>query len=532
VGGTLITGGDILTMEEASRPDAVAVRAGRIVAVGSRADCREVLGSGYDLVDLEGRTLLPGFVDAHCHPLMYGQSLTWVDCTPARTPSIASVVAALRARASTTLPGSAVRGFGYHQALLEERRHPDRRDLDRVATDRPVMLIHASGHGIVANGLLLERLHIDESSSDPQGGFIERDAAGRPTGLLWDAATDLVTGEGGVKITNHGPNFHLPDPMPELLDALDVAQEHFVAKGVTTVCDAQVSQREMSVWLAARDAGRLRVRAGMLVLSSLLDEILTIGLNSTLGDDRLAFLGIKLYADGSLTAYNAAIESGYAFDPHHHGHEYHPPAELADLLCRAHVAGLQTGTHAQGDRAIRTVLDGLEAAQRRVARPDARHRVEHCGLPGADNIARMAALAAIAVVQPQHHHLYGEAVAAAVGPGGDSYNPLGSLTRAGVLVAFSSDAPVAPPDPLLAISTAVTRTTASGAVLGDRSEGLTVPQALAAHTIGAARAMRRDGSVGSIAPGKLADLIMVERNPLSCDPEELPGLMITPLPSV
>ncbi|MST34359.1 amidohydrolase family protein, partial [Acidimicrobiaceae bacterium USS-CC1] len=228
----------------------------------------------------------------------------------------------------------------------------------------------------------------------------------------------------------------------------------------------------------------------------------------------------------------AAIDAGYAFDPCHHGHEYHAPEELADLIGRAHAAGLQTGTHAQGDRAIRVALDAIELAQASAPRPDARHRIEHCGLPGAANIARMAALGAVAVNQPQHHYLYGEAVAAAVGPAGRNYNPLGSLRRAGVAIALSSDAPVAPPDPLRAISTAVTRRTVSGAVLGDPGEALTVEQALAAHTIGAARAMRREAAIGSIEPGKLADLVVLDRNPLRCDPDELPGLAVSRLPAV
>lgn len=527
----LVTGGDILTMAGGPSPEAIAVRGGRIAAVGSRDHCAGVLGARYDTVELGGATLLPGFVDAHCHPLMLGQSQTWVDCTPERAPSIDDIVGALGHRAGLR-PGAPVRGFGYHQGRLSDGRHPDRHDLDRVTVEQPVMLMHASGHGIVVNSHLLDAIGVDDAMPDPPGGVIHRDAAGHATGLLWDAATDLITGEGGVKITNHGPNFHLPEPMADLLEALDLAQELFLAKGVTSVCDAQVSQREMTVWLAARDTGRLRVRAGMLVLSSLLDEVLRLGLHSTLGDDQLAFLGIKCYSDGSLTSYNAAIDAGYAFDPCHHGHEYHAPEELADLIGRAHAAGLQTGTHAQGDRAIRVALDAIELAQASAPRPDARHRIEHCGLPGAANIARMAALGAVAVNQPQHHYLYGEAVAAAVGPAGRNYNPLGSLRRAGVAIALSSDAPVAPPDPLRAISTAVTRRTVSGAVLGDPGEALTVEQALAAHTIGAARAMRREAAIGSIEPGKLADLVVLDRNPLRCDPDELPGLAVSRLPAV
>ncbi len=518
----VFTGGDILTMTEERYPEALAIRDGIIIAVGALADCRASVGSGAEVIDLGGRVLMPGFIDAHCHPLMLGQSLTWVDCSPDQVPSIEAMVKLLAGRGGTLRAGAPIWGYGYHQGRLAERRHPNRQDLDLVATDRPVMVMHTSGHGIVVNTLMLQRMGVDDATPDPDGGVIERDAAGHATGLLWDAATDLITGEGGVKITNHGPNFHIPDAQSELLDALDLAQDIFLAKGVTTVLDAQVSRREMSVWLAARDLGRLRLRTGMLVLSSLLDEVLALGLNSTLGDHQLAFLGIKCYADGSLTSYNANISADYAFDPCHHGHVYHSDSELKDLIGRAHAVGLQVGIHAQGDAAIRSTLDAIQQAQSMFPRSDVRHRVEHCGLPGDEEIARMADLGVFAVNQSQHHFLYGKAVARAVGAGGDRYNPLGSLHRAGVEVALSSDAPVSMPDPLATVFAAVTRASVEGGVVGDLSESITVEQALWAHTMGGARSMHREAKVGSLAPGKFADLITLDQNPLKVAVAEIP----------
>jgi len=522
----VFTGGDILTMTEQRYPEALAVSDGTIVAVGGLADCRAIAGGGADLIDLEGRVLMPGFVDAHCHPLMLGQSLTWVNCSPDEVPSIDAMVKLLSSRGTTLRAGTPIWGYGYHQGRLAEGRHPDRHDLDAVATDRPVMVMHTSGHGTVVNTWMLRQMGVDHATPNPEGGVIERDAAGHATGLLWDAATDLITGEGGVKITNHGPNFHVPDSQSELLDALDAAQDVFLAKGVTTVLDAQVSQREMSVWLAARDGGRLRLRTGMLILSSLLDEVLDLGLNSTLGDDRLAFLGIKCYADGSLTSYNANISADYAFDPCHHGHVYHSDDELKDLIGRAHAVGLQVGIHAQGDAAIRSTLDAIERAQSITPRPDARHRIEHCGLPGDEEIARMAALRVFAVNQPQHHFLYGKAVAKAIGVGGERYNPLGSLHRAGVEVALSSDAPVSMPDPLASVFAAVTRASVEGGMIGDASECITVEEALWAHTMGGARSMHREATVGSLTPGKFADLITLDHNPLKAAIADIPHIQV------
>jgi predicted amidohydrolase YtcJ len=524
---TLFIGGDLVTMTGQVQPEALAVRDGRIVEVGTRSDCTSALTSDFELIDLGGQTLMPGFVDAHCHPLMLGQSLSWVDCTPEVAPSIDELVNALMARVPKASTKNPVWGFGYHQGRLAEQRHPDRLDLDRVAIDRAVLVMHASGHGTVVNSWMLERIGIDDNTPNPEGGVIHRDAAGHATGLLWDSATDLITGNGGVKITKHGPNFHIPAPMPELIEALDVAQDTFLAKGVTSILDAQVSQREMSVWLSARDAGRLRIRANMLVLSSLLEQVLDLGLNSQLGDDLLTFLGIKCYADGSLTAYNANISAGYSFDPCHRGHIYHSDDELADLIGRAHAVGLQTGTHAQGDAAIRSALDAIEGAQNKTPRADARHRIEHCGLPSDDEIARMASLGVYSVNQPQHHYLYGKAVARAVGEGGDRYNPLQSLLSANVNVALSSDAPVAMPDPLLAVYAAVTRTSIEGGTVGDGSQCITVEQALQAHTIGGARSIHKENMIGSLEVGKFADLIVLDRNPATAPVESIPEIHIS-----
>ena len=239
--------------------------------------------------------------------------------------------------------------------------------------------MHTSGHGYVANSHALTEAGITAATPTPPGGLIDRDDDGNPLGRVFDSACDLLTGPSGVKITNHGPNFHLPDE-PDALDArLDEAQEAFLAAGITTVGDCQVTDREMTNYLRARDGGRLRIRVGIYVLSSHVDGLRRLGVSSTLGDERLGIAGVKHYADGSLISGTAYLPCGCGAT---HGYLYHGEGELEDLVAASSTAGLQTATHAQGPDAIESALRGLE----RALRPDLRYRIEHCGgssgLPG------------------------------------------------------------------------------------------------------------------------------------------------------
>ena len=194
----LFAGGPIHPVAGPDRPQAIAVAGATLLEVGSLADCRDALGRGYQEVDLAGATLVPGFVDAHCHPLMLGQTATWVDVSPARAPDIPALVKLLRQQAALLRPGEPLRAYGYNHRALPERRHPTAADLDRAATDREIYVMNQSGHGGVLNTAGLARHRITASTPDIPGGHLGRDAAGHPDGLVMDAACDLLTGDGGV----------------------------------------------------------------------------------------------------------------------------------------------------------------------------------------------------------------------------------------------------------------------------------------------------------------------------------------------
>ena len=522
----LITAGVIHTVDAAdSVATAMLIDRGRILAIGDRATVEAAAaGQGVERVDLGDAVVVPGFVDAHAHPLMYGQLLTWVDCGPQKAGSIPEIVALLRAAAAELPPGRPVRGYGYEQRNLAEKRHPTRHELDEVAGDREVYLMNASGHGGVVNSFTLERGGVTRDTPDPDGGVFFRDETGELTGELSDAACNMLTGVHGVKIGHHGPNFHLGDEPEEHLRQLDTAMGLFLEGGVTTIGDAQVTRREFDMYLRLAEAGRLPVRVSMYLLSHLLDEALEMGLVGPFGNAFLSFAGIKLYADGTLGGWTAYFPDGYVGDPCRTGQLYHDPADYTELIRRAHAAGLQTATHAQSPTAIEMVVSAIEAALAERPDPDARHRIEHCGLPTPEQIARMAAAGIRPVNQTQHYFNWGEGVEEAVGTPGERFNPLGEFAAAGVPMTISSDAPVAEPIPLEAIQTAVTRVTRRGHRLGPDALRISARAALRAHTYEGAASLGREDDLGSLEVGKHADFVVLDADPLAVAPETISSI--------
>lgn len=511
--------------------EAFLIFAGQIAMVGTVDECRaaaaELSPADPVVTDLGDQIVVPGFIDAHAHPLMLGQMMSWVDCGPEKASSIPEIVALLADAAARIPDGLPVRGYGYEQRNLAEKRHPHRSELDQVAGDREVYLMNASGHGGVVNTFTLENNGISRETPNPKGGEFFRDADGELTGELSDAACNILTGLGGVKIGHHGPNFHLADAPDEHLRQLSVAQENFLQGGVTTIGDAQVTKREFDMYLRLAEQNRLKTRISMYLLSHLLDEAIDTGLHGAFGNSRLSFAGIKFYADGTLGGWTAYFPDGYVGDPCRTGQLYHEPAEYQALISRAHAVGLQTATHAQSPTAIEMVISSLEAALAENPASDARHRIEHCGLPTPEQITRMAAAGIHPVNQPQHHYNWGEGVEQAIGTPGERFNPLGEFAAAGVHVTISSDAPVADPRPLEAIHAAVSRRTRRGHQLGGDELAISRELALRAHTINAAVTLGREAEIGSIEVGKRADFAVLDGDLFACAAEDISAIAVS-----
>jgi predicted amidohydrolase YtcJ len=527
---TLIIAGMIRTVDDAApTASAMLIGGGRILFVGTKPDAEAVAA---DLrldpvrIDCPQATIVPGFVDPHAHPLMYGQLLSWIDVSPDKASTIPEMIEILRRESAKLQEGAPIRGFGYEQRNLAEQRHPSRHELDEVADDREVYVMNASGHGGVVNTFTFEKFGITRETPNPAGGEFFRDAGGELTGELSDAACNVLTGLNGVKIGHHGPNFHLGDEAAEHQRQLDLVQQEFLTGGVTTIGDAQVSKRELAAYLAMADRDGLHMRVSMYFLSHLLDAVLDLGLTGPFGNALLSTAGIKLYADGTLGGWTAYFPDGYVGDPCRTGQLYHSPEEYVQLLRRAHAAGLQTATHAQSPTAIKMVVDAVEAAETDRPDSDARHRIEHCGLPDPAEITRMARLGIRPVNQTQHYFNWGEGVEQAIGTPGERFNPLGEFRDAGVPITLSSDAPVAEPRPLEAMQTAVTRVTRRGHKLGPDSLRITAEAALRAHTLEGAISLGRENEFGSLEVGKRADFTILGADPLAVAGDEIGDIAV------
>ncbi|MCG8588733.1 MAG: amidohydrolase [Proteobacteria bacterium] len=513
---TVYRGGPILTMDPENRvAEALGVAGERIAQVGDEAAVLAWAGPNARIVELQGRVLLPGFVDAHGH--FPGEGI-YGFVADLQSPPVGSVVgvedllARLSEQAARTSADDWILGLGYDDSLLREGRHPTREELDRVAPERPVAAIHVSGHLGVVNSAALAVLGIGPETPDPPGGHIARDASGKANGLLEESALDPVVGR---LMT------------PSLLDALRIAREasrRAVAQGVTTVQNGLTPAAQIGplLWL-----GRLGLLPHRLVLwpsMEALDQALAAGKPLPTRTGPRVWVGaVKLVADGSIQGYTGYLSAPYHVppgdDPSFRGYPRIPADELAERVLRYHRAGFQLAVHGNGDASIDDILDALERALVAHPRPDARPIVIHAQMARPDQLDRMRALGASPSFFSLHTFYWGDRHRTRfMGPERAArMSPAATALAKGVRFSIHCDAPVVPMEPLRLVWSAVARRTRSGFVIGE-AERLTPMQALRAVTIDAAWQQFLDAELGSLEPGKRAALVV-----LSGDPRNGPG---------
>ncbi|WP_125615371.1 amidohydrolase [Specibacter cremeus] len=521
----ILAGGAVHTMDPA-RPatDAVAVAGGRIVALGD--DTAAWRGPRTEVVDLAGRALLPGFQDAHVHPLAGGLQMLSCDLTGAHSLAEYRALIAGYARAHPSEPW--VQGAGWYGDVFDGG-FPHRALLDDLVPDRPVFLVSHDAHGAWANSRALEIAGITDDTPNPDGGIIARDASGAATGMLIELAADLVSSR-------------IPAPEPaHLRTAMLTAQTYLHSLGVTAWQDAAVGEclgipDSYELYLALESEGLLTATVTGALWWQREEDLEQLELfkdRRARARGRFRATAVKIMLDGVCENLTAAMTRPYRGHPHEHGMTLIEPAALARIAAAADAAGFDLHLHAVGDKAVKDALDALDLPARDGWDP--RHQLAHLDLVDPADVARFAALGAIANIQPLWARQDPVLVETKLPYLDEEYQRVHfafeTLRRAGVPLAIGSDWPVSSPDPLWGIHTAVNRTAppADPHARDDRSqhdpllpgEAITLGAALAAYTSGAARANRLDDLRGTVGVGMAADLVVLDTDPYAVPAPDL-----------
>ena len=502
----LFHNGQILIVDDGfSIHSALAVADGRVVASGG-----EELMSRYraqKTVDLSGQTLMPGFVDSHTH--ISGDAQRYIDLTD--VSSIVEIQSLVRDKAALLGSGEWITGYGWSEDELVEQRKPSRYDLDDVAPDNPVVLTRAGAHSAVASSLALQAANIDAKTPDPDGGVIERDATGEPTGIVRE---------------RHGLILQLVPPATEaeLRRSLAVNLNSLLAKGITSITDAQKTPEDYRRWQSVYAERAVPLPRAKLqfewddpaAVKALIQEVGD-------GDDWLAIGPIKIFVDGGFTGPAAYTLKPYRDKPEYRGYLNMAQAKLVRQINEIHDAGLQMGIHAIGDAAIVLVVDTLTQTLQRSPRQDHRHYLNHFSMrPPQETMAKMAEHNIHITQQPNFTYtLEGRYAANLDGWRLAHNNPLRSPMEAGITVALSSD--ILPIGPMVGLYAATTRKGMSGTVYGP-DEAITIEEAVRGYTLTSAFINFDEDIKGSLEPGKYADVIVLPADILTLPKEELMAL--------
>jgi len=512
--------GSVITVDARNRVvSALAVAGRRILALGDDQQISDLIGPGTEVIDLAGRSLLPGFIDAHCHPTTYGAATMQLICTPDRISSIEDLKSAVRTRAAETPAGEWIIGRGYIDTELLEKRHPTREDLDQAAPDHPVIIVRTCGHIGVINSLALAKAGISVASTNPVGGRIERDSSGRPNGILYEQALFTVRdlaqpGDAAMK------------------QAVRKMNDDFLACGLTSVTDASGRHaRDVAIYQDGLAEGWLKVRVRLMVqeappATTLGGVFLETGLRTGFGNDKLSIGPWKTMLDGAGGGASAAMKDGYPADPDNHGILYYEQDQLDAMVLKAHRAGYQIGIHAIGDTAVEMTIRAYKEALAKCPRRDHRHRIEHCGFLSPASLNDIAEMGIIPALGASFLYRLGDNYLDVFGPKRLSLAyPVKSLLDRGIPAALTSDAPVIRPDPLEGIYLAVARRTKKGRSIV-AEQAVSIHQAIRAYTYHGAYAGFDEHIKGSLEPGKLADLIILSGDILAARPEDLLDLKV------
>jgi predicted amidohydrolase YtcJ len=496
----VLTNANVITMNPSQpRAELVAIKGKKILVVGDSDRLGEVRGAKTKVVDCQGKTLVPGFNDAHCHTFGFIRKLGSIDLSPASVQSIADIKAAILKRAKDTPTGHWITGSDYNEFYLAEKRHPNRRDLDEAAPEHPVVLTHRSLHACVLNSLALAMAGITSQTPEPEGAIIDRELdGGQPSGLLFEMLRYI---RGQVLPPLSGE---------ELAQGMAVANRGYLSMGITSLQEASVGN-DLASWQNLKrfkEDDQLKSRVSMMFGFDALAQFQEAGLAFGSGDQRLRLGGVKIILN----------ETTGSLQP--------PQERLNRKALTAHEAGFQLAIHCIEPGTVAAAISALEYVNNRSPIAERRHRLEHGSECPPELLQRLAKLKAMVVTQPPFIYYGGERYLATVPPQRQEWlYRTKSFLNSGLVVAASSDSPVVPDNPLVGIYAAVTRRAKSGQeVLPE--EAVSPEQALAMYTTNAAYASFEEDIKGTIAPGKLADMVVLSADPLKALPEQIKDIRV------
>ena len=525
----IFTGGPILTMNRAMpRAEALAVTGGKISAVGSYEEVRALAGTETKVVDLGGKCLLPGLIEPHSHPIVSALLYDWIDVSGFQDISGAAIMDKLRQAAKQAEPGKWIAAFGYDPILTRDLKALNADILDQISTTNPVLVMVQTMHTIYVNHAALERAGITDDTPQPELGTYVKDASGRLTGMIIEqgAALPLLA----ALLADNAYDG------PKLMQA---QIGRYARAGYTTVGvmgDFPVFDRAVSTFKEIVERDDCPIRAGYMDKATDLE----IGFVEDLGpgSDRFRYLGVKFWYDGSPYTGNMLLSKPFLNSPLMQdglgipagtcGYSMMPKERMAALVRKYHEQGHQIAIHGQGDRAVSDIIDMYQKALEASPRDDHRHRIEHGALYPLNELERSARLGIAPSWHINHIHYYGEALRDEIlGPERTAdMMPFGGAVRAGLRCSLHNDTPMYPPEPLKLLRTAATRLTRKNALIGPE-QAVDMEQALRAMTIDAAWQMFMEDIVGSLEPGKLADLTVLSENPLEAPPADITRVEIS-----
>ena len=521
---TIVINANVITVDP-SRPSAQAFAFdnGRFTAVGTNAEILKLKTASTKVIDLKGETVTPGFNDAHLHPqAIFDENSqyyrVWLGGDKVKTMD--ELVAALKRKAAITPAGKIINGYGYNDVLLG--RHPNRHDLDKVSTTQPVSITHGSGHITVVNSFMLEVAGVTKDTQDPPGGALDRDPDGTPNGVLRESGRSVLSK--GRREERGGSNDRASIPHDEEIKGYLNCFRQYSARGLTSVGIAGGSPSSFRLMQELRDADN-PVRVGFMFSVGSFDQLQAAGIERGFGDDRLRVTSLKNFQGNSLSGRTAWLSEAYSDRPDYFGIQPARTQEKLDEDVQKYWdAGWQVATHSNGDREIDMVLTAIEHAAAKNPRPDARWRIEHASVM---NQALLDRAKKDGVVLVFHSYLweYGN-ILASYGPKRLSMmHAYRTAIDMGIPVAGHSDSPISAAYPLLRIQDMVTRSSSEGIVNG-ANQRVSVDEAIRVWTLGGAYATFEENSKGSITPGKLADFVILQKDPRQVSPGAIKDIVL------